>query len=114
MSNPWIITEPFAPMFCENVSIRGKRTGGRTFTISCKGCTFPIDDIDPYADTDAENNVKKMNVIIQKTHLPKVDFDKLYTPQIGDSVIVDTSNYNWKISKVENKIDFYELECKSC
>lgn len=60
MTNPWNINDAFTPMFCDDVRITSSGTSHQV-----KACVFPIEEVDPFADSDNKSELKRLNILIQ-------------------------------------------------
>lgn len=105
MKSPYIgIDDAFAPMFTEQAQFSTKT--GYTGTMEC--CVFPIETVDPFAETDISTDVKRANILVTKKDwgvLPE-------KPSIGDS-ITTIDGKNWNIEMVEDEQDWFRLEVRS-
>lgn len=79
MENPWIIEDAFKPMFCDVVEFACVREGRKNRS-SVRACVFPVEDVDPFVDSDVENNLKKIHVIVKKLSMDALGV----VPKVGD------------------------------
>ena len=59
MTNPWNTFDAFKPMFIDTIGYKTK-----TFSTSLKCALFPLVNIEPFVDVDAETEIMKLNVLI--------------------------------------------------
>lgn len=95
MTNPWIVEEAFDDMFVDSVLLDN---------ISYAACVFPVEDVDPFTESVAENNVKQINILIRCD-------DIAARPNLGDSVLYNEKI--WKVSDVEKEQNWYKISARS-
>lgn len=104
MSNPWKTLSPFEVMFCDSITITGKR---RTLNLSCDctACVYPPEDVETFSDVDNESKIKRRKILILKSALE-------IAPQTGDKIKLD-DNTTWKVDNVDYIQDWYDLETRN-
>ena len=111
MDNPWTMTKPFEAMFTDVVEISGARPRGCSFRGSFTSCVYPVEDDEPFSETDAETSLKRITLLVIKRG--SLGWNKSYPPQIGDQVVLENGS-KWKVSNVDDRLDWFEVRAKSC
>lgn len=111
MADPWNTAEPFSPMFSETVEVSGSRAKGQSFRGSFSACVYPVEDEEPFADTDADSDLRHFRLLVTK--MGRRGWNKPYPPQIGDQVKLKNGS-KWKVSKMEDRQFWFELEARNC
>lgn len=99
--NPWKVTDAFAPMFNEQVTLTHNPNGA---TDVGKGCVFPIETVDPFAESDIENDAKSISVLLCKECASS-------TPKISDEVVLEDGS-RWNVAQVEDEQTWWKLICR--
>ena len=98
--NPWKIDAPFAPMFDEQITLThldGVDENGMA-------CVFPIETVDPFADSDTENMAKALSVLLKYG-------DEVSQPLVGEKITLSDGT-NWNIGAVDNEQTWWKLTCR--
>lgn len=98
--NPWGDASPFAPMFSDAIKYQNN-----TVSTQIIACVFPIEDIDPIADFDAGNEVRKCVVNVECSKFKGVK------PCIGDKITLEDGTV-FGIAKVDVANGIYSLTAK--
>lgn len=98
------IDDAFKPFFDTLISIKGIRADNDYIFTSLQASVFPIEDIDPFSDTDIDTEIKKIQIIVDKIYFGKI--------QVGDEITTE-ENEKFKVSKVEKTLDFTRIEARS-
>lgn len=97
-------------MYLDTLSAVCKRNNVEvSSSISC--CIFPIEDIDPFDDTNAKSDIKKINILVRYDDWNCDAVLSAIEPEIGDKVITDVKSY--KICIVENENGQWRMEGRS-
>lgn len=105
MKSPYIgIDDAFAPMFTEVVEYT--TSTGVKGTVPC--CFFPIEEVDPFVETDIDNETRRANILIRrKDWLAYSD-----EPKVGNSVSTPDGR-KWKVETYDLEQDWYKLGVRS-
>ena len=90
--NPWKVSDAFAPMFNEQVTLTHK--ADNTTDVG-KGCVFPIETVDPFAESNTENDAKSISVLVCKECTSS-------TPKISDEIVLEDGS-RWNVAQVEDE-----------
>jgi len=102
MKSPWDISEAFEPMFDDQIAVT--RNGVR---YPVKACVFPIEQVDPFVDSDYQNDVKLISALIRKRGIPKG-----WKPQVGDEVQL-ANGEKYKASEIEDEQIWFKMTARS-
>ena len=97
-------SKAFQPFFDSTIAIQGIRKDNCQVNTSILASLFPVEDIDPFSDVDADTEVKKIYAIVDKTYFGKI--------QVGDTLTTE-ENEVFKVTKVEKTLDCTRLEARS-
>lgn len=111
MTDPWEILLPYDAMFTDSVVICGVRPEGRSFRSLFTACVFPPEKEDPFAETDADTKVERLTLLVRKKG--EHGWTRRTPPQTGDGVKT-ADGRNYRVSRVAETVNWYELEAKSC
>ena len=79
---------------------------GQRGTIPC--CVFPIEDVDPFADTDTASTVKRIKIVIRRADwLSFAD-----APEIGNMVKTGDGK-TWKIESSDMEQNWWSVKARS-
>lgn len=106
--NPWRDDGAFDDMFCDVVEISGTRDGS-PFQTSLDACVFPREDVDPFVESSAESDVRKIDVLVR---VRDADRSGAYRPQLGD-VVEREGGDKWKVCGVEKEQNWYRITARS-
>ncbi len=98
------IADAFAPMFTEAAEF--VTASGIRGTVPC--CTFPIEAVDPFVETDIANDVRRAHILVRKRDWMSFSEE----PQIGDAVTTPDAK-TWKIETFDIGQDWYRLGVRS-
>ncbi len=105
MKSPWTqIDSAFDAMFSEAAEF--VTTSDKRATVAC--CIFPIEDVDPFADTDVTSDVKRINIVIRQKEW--MSFKE--RPTVGNLVITPDGS-KWKIETSDMEQDWWSLKARS-
>ena len=108
MNNPWLIDDAFDVMFSETVQLNITRNG-MTYSTPLDACVFPIEDVDPFVDSDTDNETKRISVILRIEDVRNALNDK---PQLQDTIkLIDDSV--WGICEVKAEQSWYKVIARS-
>lgn len=111
MKNPWSDVACFDAMFTDAVEITATRSNGSTIKGTFSACVYPPTKEDAFAEFDAESSIMKLTFLLSKKG--EHGWNKNTKLQIGDEVkLIDTSQ--WKVSSVVERLEYFEVEAKSC
>lgn len=99
MFDPWKVSDPFLPMFNEQVTYTHSEA-----TIAGDACVFPIEVVDPFAEQSVENEAKRISVLLKKEGIATA-------PKVGDTLTREDST-NWSIAEVEDEQTWWKLTCR--
>ena len=88
-------------MFNEQVTLTHKADG---ITDVGRGCVFPIETVDPFGESDIENDAKSISVLIYKECATS-------TPKISDVVALEDGS-RWNVAQVEDEQTWWKLICR--
>lgn len=98
------IDDAFMPFFDTLISIKGIRADNDCIYTSLQASVFPVEDIEPFCDTDIDTEIKKIQIIVDKIYFGKI--------QVGDEITTE-ENEKYKVCKVENVLGVTRLEARS-
>ena len=81
-------------------------SSGSRATVAC--CVFPIEEVDPFADTDLTSDVRRMSILVRHTDLVSVK-DK---PVVG-GLVITPDGLRWKIEKADLEQNWWSLKARS-
>ena len=103
--SPWKTDNAFDAMFDDTADYTTAKDGSCA-RVRC--CAFPIEDIDPFAETDADSEIKKVTILVRKSEW---NFNAK-SPQIGDKVEL-TDDAEYRISEVNDEQNWWKLTGRS-
>jgi len=68
---------------------------------------FPIETVDPFADSDTENEAKRIQVLIRKA-----DWRFATAPKTGDEITA-LPNTKYRVQDVDDELDGYRIKARS-
>lgn len=111
MTNPWNITSAFSPMFTDTVEINGVRPNGCVFRDSFASCVYPPEDDVAFGDCEADTTRKRIKLLVIKRG--DNGWNKRFPPQMGDEVALEDGS-KWKMTSVDNQLNWFSIEARSC
>lgn len=81
-------------------------TSNQRGTVNC--CIFPIEEVDPFAETDTASDVKRANILVRKKDW--LSFKE--TPAVGNLVITPDGR-KWKIEQEDLEQDWWSIKVRS-
>ena len=81
-------------------------SAGRHGTVPC--CVFPIEDIDPFAETDTASAVKRVKIVVRRADW--LSFAE--APEIGNTVRTPDGKA-WKVESSDMEQDWWSLQARS-
>lgn len=98
------INDAFLPFFDNTIAIKGIRPDNQEIFTSLQASIFPVEDVDPFSDSDIETDLKKIEILVDTIYFGKI--------QVGDEI---TTEYNekYKVTKVEKTLDFTKISARS-
>ena len=106
-SNPWGAEDAFDPMMGETVGLTGKRPNGATLSTSFAVCVFPVEDVEPLAESDIDSDVRRVSILVP----PSAIRDRASRPLVGD-VLTQQDGTRWTVSRVIDEAGFLRIEAK--
>ena len=103
--NPFHAPKAFEPMYLDTIGYAATRDGG-TLRTSLNACVFPIETVDPFADSDTENEAKRIQVLIRKA-----DWHFTTAPQTGDEITA-LPNTKYRVQDVDDELDGYRIKAR--
>jgi len=110
-NDPWNLNGGFGCMFCDKVFVKGQRPGGDFVEGVFAACVYPEEKQDPYLEFDADEGILKLSFLLSKKGLG--GWCAKTPPKIGDEVKLEDGSV-WKVSSVQSRVDWFEMEAKSC
>lgn len=103
MTNPWYCNDAaFEVMFSDTAEIKTKTERG---TVKC--CVFPIEDVDPFIDTDTETKIKRISILLKKKN-----WFCGTRPSIGDRITLPNGE-QFKLSEINDEQNWYKMTARS-
>ena len=111
MTNPWDTADPFAVMFCDTVQVSGVRPEGRSFRGSFSACVYPPERDEPFDGSDADTELRRLRLLITKRGIRA--WNRETPPQTGDEILLENGS-KWKVTDVDDMLNWYQMEARSC
>lgn len=103
--SPWEDDDAFDAMFEDVATFHTVKTT-ETKTLRC--CIFPIETVDPFAESDSESDVKRISVLARKDEW---DFNQK-SPSVGDSIELRNGE-RYKVAEVRDEQNWWRTTARS-
>ena len=104
--NPFHAPKAFEPMYLDAIGYAAINAN-TTVRTNLTACVFPLETVNPFADSDTENEAKCIQVLIRKAYWPFAT-----PPKTGDEITA-LPNAKYRVQDVEDELDDFRITARS-